>query len=200
MFFCFWSNLKLLCNWTYFLVTCCFILLLWYWWIHLNPFESCLDLFNHSKWWCNFEFSIWFSFRKTSKLVNPLVKTCWSISRDDAILKFPFWFFKVTFKRWCNTFWIIFSLVWFIWHSCKRWCNINPLNMFKLVLTFRKKVQFRNFYLVHLHKMVQYKISLSWFILIYLNLSLSWSIPIYIYLDLSKSILIYHNCFDTHLL
>ena len=106
-----------------------------------------------------------------------------------------FWFFKVTFKRWCNTFWIIFSLVWFIWHSCKRWCNINPLNMFKLVLTFRKKVQFRNFYLVHLHKMVQYKISLSWFILIYLNLSLSWSIPIYIYLDLSQSIsiLIYQN-------
>ena len=145
--------------------------------ILMNSFESCLDLFNHSKRWCNFEFSIWFSFRKTSKLVNPLVKTCWS-----------------------NTFWIIFSLVWFIWHSCKRWCNINPLNMFKLVWTFRKMVQFRNFYLVLLQKMVQYKISLSWSILIYLNLSLYWSIPIYIYLYLSQSILIYHNCFDTHLL
>ena len=197
MFLCFWSNLKLLCNWTYFLVTCCFILLLWYWWIHLNPFESCLDLFNHSKWWCNFEFSIWFSFRKTSKLVNPLVKTCWSISRDDAILKFLFGSLKWLSKDGAipfESYSVLFDgaiLKFSIWHSCKRWCNINSLNMFKLVLTFRKKVQFRNFYLVHLHKMVQYKISLSWFILIYLNLSLSWSIPIYIYLDLSKSILIY---------
>ena len=135
MFLCFWSNLKLLCNWTYLLVTICFIfdtLIL------MNSFESiwimfrlvlaCLDLFNHSKCRCNFEFSIWFSFRKTSK---SFVKTCWSISRDDAILKFPFWFFKVTFKRWCNTFWIIFSLVW--------WCN------------------FEIFHLALLQKMVQYK-------------------------------------------
>ena len=185
--------------------------------ILMNSFESCLDLFNHSKWWCNFEFSIWFSFRKTSKLVNPLVKTCWSISRDDAILKFLFGSLKWLSKDGAipfESYSVLFDgaiLKFSIWHSCKRWCNINPLNMFKLVLTFRKKVQFRNFYLVHLHKMVQYKISLSWFILIYLNLSLSWSIPIYIYLDLSQSIsiliyqnqswsiLIYHNCFDTHL-
>ena len=181
--------------------------------ILMNSFESCLDLFNHSKWWCNFEFSIWFSFRKTSK---SFVKTGRSISRDDAILKFPFWFFKVTFKRWCNTFWIIFSLVWFIWHSCKRWCNINPLNMFKLVLTFRKKVQFQNSYLEHLHINIWCNINylyldLSWSISIYLYLDLSQSISILIYpnlylswsikinLDLSWSILIYHNCFDTHL-
>ena len=114
--------------------------------ILMNSFESCLDLFNHSKWWCNFEFSIWFSFRKTSKLVNPLVKTCWSISRDDAILKFPFWFFKVTFKRWCNTFWIMFRL---ISYECRIIPEYLDLNMFKLVWW----CNFEIFYLALLQKM-----------------------------------------------
>jgi len=91
----------------------------------------------------------------------------------DAILKFLFGSLKWLSKDGAipfESYSVLFDgaiLKFSIWHSCKRWCNINPLNMFKLVLTFRKKVQFRNFYLVHLHKMVQYKISLSWFILIY---------------------------------
>ena len=164
--------------------------------ILMNSFESCLDLFNHSKWWCNFEFSIWFSFRKTSKLVNPLVKTCWSISRDYAILKFLFgslkWFSKdgaIPFESYSVLFdGAMFKLVWWcnfeisIWYSCIRWCNIKYLY---LDLSWSISI--------YLYLDLSQSIS----ILIYPNLYLSWSIKIN--LDLSWSILIYHNCFDTHL-
>jgi len=168
--------------------------------ILMNSFESCLDLFNHSKWWCNFEFSIWFSFRKTSKLVNPLVKTCWSISRDDAILKFLFGSLKWLSKDGAipfESYSVLFDgaiLKFSIWHSCKRWCNINPITCLNL---FWLSERWCNFKISIWYSCIRWcnikylylDLSQSISILIYPNLYLSKSILIY--LDLSWSILIY---------